>query len=83
MIKPNLPQRRPEPPTISYYAMAVLSVAKRLELIASNPSANKPKYNFTTLICGPFFDWAAVQGQALYTRFRKDRFVKTFGYFHH
>ncbi|MEA2914611.1 MAG: hypothetical protein QOJ15_6692 [Bradyrhizobium sp.] len=27
MIKPNLPQRRPEPPTIPYYAMAVLSVA--------------------------------------------------------
>src|SRR6202158_2583259 len=27
MIKPNLPQRWPKPPTISYYAMAVLSVA--------------------------------------------------------
>ncbi len=27
MIKPNLPQRWPEPPTVSYYAMAVLSVA--------------------------------------------------------
>jgi PAS domain S-box-containing protein len=27
MIKPNLPQRWPRPPTISYYAMAVLSVA--------------------------------------------------------
>ena len=27
MIKPNLPQRWPEPPPISYYAMAVLSVA--------------------------------------------------------
>jgi C4-dicarboxylate-specific signal transduction histidine kinase len=27
MIKPDLPQRRPKPPTISYYAMAVLSVA--------------------------------------------------------
>src|SRR6202163_1902404 len=27
MIKPSLPQRWPKPPTISYYAMAVLSVA--------------------------------------------------------
>src|SRR3981081_247985 len=27
MIKPDLPQRWPKPPTISYYAMAVLSVA--------------------------------------------------------
>src|SRR6478672_12119056 len=27
MIKPDLPQRWPRPPTISYYAMAVLSVA--------------------------------------------------------
>src|SRR4030088_1874740 len=27
MIKANLPQRRPRPPTISHYAMAVLSVA--------------------------------------------------------
>src|SRR5713226_6087036 len=27
MIKPNLPQRWPKPPTISYYAVAVLSVA--------------------------------------------------------
>src|ERR1700682_6170515 len=27
MIKPGLPQRWPKPPTISYYAMAVLSVA--------------------------------------------------------
>src|SRR5258708_21655966 len=27
MIKPNLPHGRPVPPTISYYAMAVLSVA--------------------------------------------------------
>src|ERR1700687_840627 len=27
MIKPNLPQRWPKPPTTSYYAMAVLSVA--------------------------------------------------------
>src|SRR5260370_18813860 len=25
--KPNLPQRRPKPPTIAHYAMAVLSVA--------------------------------------------------------
>src|SRR6202165_3547019 len=27
MIKPNLPQRWPKPPTVSYHAMAVLSVA--------------------------------------------------------
>src|SRR3979490_1522739 len=33
MIKSDLPQRRPKPPTISHYAMAVLSVA--LAIIAA------------------------------------------------
>src|SRR3981081_226604 len=66
MIKPDLPQRWPKPPTISYYAMAVLSVAVAItaaelitRLLHAEPIAS-------TMLCAVIFAaWFGGFGPAL------------------
>src|ERR1700688_2559568 len=67
MIKPNFSQRRPKSPTISYYAMAVLSVAVAIiaaelitRLLHAEPIAS-------SMLCAVIFAaWVGGFGPALF-----------------
>src|SRR6202158_5720515 len=66
MIKPNLPQRWPKPPTISYYAMAVLSVAVAIIAAELITRLLQAQASASSMLCAVIFAaWFGGFGPAL------------------